>query len=70
MSGITSHENSNIPLVKVNRIMDDLENLEFKHFGAGKTRPMTANSVLGKLIYFVHFSIEKKRTFGGVPPPS
>jgi hypothetical protein len=43
MSGITSHESSNIPLVKVNRIMDDLENLELHHFGAGKTRPMTAN---------------------------
>lgn len=44
MSGITSLENSNIPLVKVNRIVDDLENLELEHFGSGKTRPMTANA--------------------------
>ena len=43
MSGMTSMENSNIPLVKINRIMDDLENLELTHFGGEeKTRPMTA----------------------------
>jgi len=32
MSGTTSLENSNIPLVKLNKIVDDLENLDLDDF--------------------------------------
>lgn len=54
MSGITSLENSNIPLVRVNRIVDDLENLELKDFGGEKNRPMTANASSSKFTFLNH----------------
>ena len=41
---MTSLENSNIPLVKSNKIADDLENLDLDDFEPKKTRPMTANA--------------------------
>jgi predicted transcriptional regulator len=63
MSGTTSLENSNIPLVRVNRIVDDLEKLELEDFGAAeKTRPMTANAT-SKLKVFLTLFIRKKAQF-------
>ena len=64
-------ENSNIPLVKSNKIADDLENLGLDDLEPrGKTRPMTANVSCKLLIFISYLSIEKKRTFSGVPAPS
>ena len=64
MSGITSLENSNIPLVKVNNIADDLDNLEIKHFGGDyKIRPMTANTVTSKLNILNNLFSRKKAHF-------
>ena len=51
-SGTTSLENSNIPLVRVNKIVDELENLELDDFGQINHRPMTANASESKLSNF------------------